>query len=91
MEFTYFKKTGEIYRQTPFGREWDGDDGYNFNYEPEEKAFKEKLKQLVEEEYGNMAWKLVDDFGLFEEVGQGYKDKLKEIFEDEAQESEDNY
>ena len=91
MEFTYFKKTGELYRDTPFGREWDGDTGYNFSYEPEEEIFNEKLKQLVEEEYGTSAWRLVKDFGLFEEVGQGYRDELKDIFEEKAQESEEKY
>ena len=84
----YFKKTGEIYRDTPFGKEWDGDDGYFFNFEPEEEEFKEVLKQLVEERYGEKAWKLVEDFGLFDEVAEGYREELKEYFEDKALEGE---
>ena len=90
IEIKYFKKTGEIYRDTPFGREWDGDDGYYFNYEPDEDEFREALKQLVEEEYGEKAWKLIDDFGLYDEVAKGYEEKLKEHFEDEAIAGEDN-
>ena len=84
IEIKYFKKTGEIYRDTPFGREWDGNDGYYFDYEPEEKEFREALKQLVEEEYGENAWKLVDDFGLYDEVAEGYEEQMKEYFENEA-------
>lgn len=88
--YTYFKKLGEIYRDTAFGREWDGDEGYNFNFTPEEEEFKEALKPLVEEQYGEKAWKLVCDFGLFDEVAEGYEEELKEYFEDEAMESENN-
>ena len=88
--YTYFKKVGEIYRDTPFGREWDGDEGYDFNFTPEEDEFREALKQLVEEGYGEKAWKLVDDFGLYDEVAEGYEKELKEYFEDEAMESENN-
>jgi hypothetical protein len=90
IEIKYFKKTGEIYRDTPFGREWDGDDGYYFNYEPDEDEFREALKQLVEEEYGEKAWALVEDFGLYDEVAAGYEEKLKDYFEEKALEGEDN-
>ena len=88
IKIKYFKKTGEIYRDTPFGREWDGNDGYYFNYEPDEEKFKEVLKELVVEQYGETAWKLVDDFGLYDEVAKGYEEELKEYFEDEALEGE---
>lgn len=88
IKIKYFKKTGEIYRDTPFGREWDGDDGYFFNYEPEEEELKETLKPLVEEQYGETAWKLVEDFGLYDEVAKGYEEELKEHFEDKALEGE---
>lgn len=89
MKFNYFKKTGELYRGTLQGKEYDGDDGYNFEYEPSQEKFEKELKTLVVNDYGESAWKLIADFGLFEDVGAGYKDELKEIFEQEAQLSED--
>lgn len=86
MEITYFKKTGEYRRND----EWDGDIGHKFTFEPDQEEFKKELKKLVVNEYGELAWKMVDDFGLYEEVGAGYKDELKEIFENVAQKTESN-
>ena len=43
--FTYFRKTGEIRRPVNIGGEidyeWDGDEGYDFEYTPNDSDFSE--------------------------------------------------
>ena len=47
MTLEYFYKTGEIYRQVDYGdgpeQEWDGDDGYDFEFEVDSEQIKTAL------------------------------------------------
>ena len=102
--FSYFRKTREIYRDTTFGREWDGDEGYDFTYEPDEKDLKGAVVDLLYETYfkeegfnGNQRLAIkealknfTDDNNNWEELYEYFEDELKEMFEDEAMESENN-
>ena len=86
MEFTYFKKTGEYYRDG----EWDGDAGYKFTFKPTDAELKSELKELVVRDYGERAWDLVENLDLIKEVSADYKEELKEIFEDVAMKREND-
>ena len=86
MEFTYFKKTGEYYRDG----EWDGDAGHKFTFKPTDAELKSELKNLVVRDYDEHAWALVENLDLIEEVSADYKEELKEIFEDVAMKREND-
>lgn len=102
MKFTYFRKTGELYRDVNGGREWDGDEGYEFDYEPESEQVESALTDVIFDEYFGAVTadketlkqikqklnKLIFDIELDEEFGKVFYDELKNYFEDEAQESE---
>ena len=102
MKFTYFRKTGELYRDVNGGREWDGDEGYEFDYEPESEQVESALTDVIFDDYfGNVSAdketlnqirlklnKLIFDIELDEELCKVFYDELKNYFEDEAQESE---
>ena len=79
----YFFKTGEYLDRDG---EYDGDDGHEFHYEVDYEDFREALKELVVEEYGEGAWKMVEDFCLEDEVATMYEEQLKDYFEEEAME-----
>lgn len=85
MKFTYFKKTGEFCRNG----EWDGDCGYEFDYEPSEDKLKKELKTIIVNRYGLNAWELVKDTELYEEVALYFIEELHDAFIDDAMESEE--
>ncbi len=108
--FSYFRKTGEIHRPVNIGGvidyEWDGDEGYYFEYEPNDSDFSEALVEIVTEHYfGDITKKnpelkeelknklsdLISERDFEDDLAEAFEDDLKEWFEDEAQESEDNY
>ena len=103
MEFTYFKKTGELV--DGFGG-WDGDEGYEFAYEVEEHRLKRETVNIIFEEFFNkdmmdvltynQKFKLKEGLQEFIETHCGwdyffneYRDDLKDEFEEEALESEE--
>ena len=107
MIFTYFRKTGELYRDTPFGKEWDGDTGYDFEYEPKEEDLREAVVNILFEAYldkdprisfnkeqqqaiKKVLRTIIDGFDQWEGFYEEFYDELKEYFEDEAMESENN-
>jgi hypothetical protein len=103
MKFTYFRKTGEIYRQGIDGAEWDGDEGYDFDYEVEDSKVESALTEIIfqdnfsditgdKEEREKIRQGLKDflsGLDLTDEIGDVYYDELKDYFESEAQESEE--
>lgn len=97
--FKYFKKTGEIYG--PFG-EWDGDDGYYFNYEVDCEDlldvivdliyidyFETEATELLKEEIKNSLSKMIKEKELFETLFNKYEEDLKDYYEQEALDSQD--
>ena len=86
MTFTYFCKTGEIYRDTQFGKEWDGDTGYDFEYEPRPEDLEKEIKKIIVKKYGDKAWDLICEANLISEVCEHFDDELWEAFEDRAME-----
>lgn len=102
MKFNYFKKTGEIYRNVCGEMEWDGDEGYDFDYEVEADRVEEALADLTFNDYffdqtinNETALKIkqklknfISDIDLSSELSDFYGDRLKDYFEQEAQESE---
>lgn len=53
--FTYFKKTGEYRRPVDYGYgieyEWDGDEGFEFEYQPEEESLKKEVVDILFNRY----------------------------------------
>ena len=47
MKFTYFRKTGEIRREVNGEQEWDGDEGYDFDYEAEYSEVESALQNII--------------------------------------------
>jgi hypothetical protein len=51
MIFEYFYKTGEVYHTVDYGsgpeQEWDGDDGYDFEFEIDSKQIKTALVWII--------------------------------------------
>lgn len=97
MTFRYFKKTGEIRRPVVINGEteyeWDGDEGFEFEHDVDDKELLDAVCNLVDEYYfeGKMNIKnfknFVRDFGLFDTLIEGFEDELHDYFEEEALES----
>ena len=101
MKFNYFRKTGEYYREVDGEREWDGDNGYNFDYEVPKDEIPEALEDIIIDLYFDG---LSDNASFYSLVRQGlrkmlknietddlceqFKDELKDYFEEEALEAE---
>ena len=87
MTFEYFKKTGEIIGKDG---EWDGDEGFLFDYDVDDKDLKKAILILLDEEYFDCKTNLdklkefVNEFDLFDKLKEYYKDELKDYFEEEA-------
>ena len=108
--FSYFRKTGEIRRPVNIGGEidyeWDGDEGYDFDYEPADSDFSEAVVEIVsyyyfweiikknpelKEELKKKVSDLISEMDFEDDLAEAFEDDLKEWFEDKAQESERNY
>lgn len=108
--FTYFRKTGEIRRPVNIGGEidyeWDGYEGYDFEYTPNNSDFSEAVVEIVtdyyfgeiikknpelKEELKNKVSDLISEMDFEDDLAEAFEDDLKEWFKDEAQESESNY
>ena len=83
MKFTYTKITGHYFCKA--SDEWE-EDGIEFTYEPKMEQLTSALQPIIEKEYGFMAWQMIDDLDLIEEVAERYEEELKDIFEQEAME-----
>lgn len=83
MKFTYTKITGHYFCKS--SDEWE-EDGIEFTYQPNYYSLRQEIKLLVIRDYGEKAWEMVEDLDLFECVAEGYKEELKDIFEEEAME-----
>lgn len=83
MKFTYTKITGHY--SCKASDEWE-EDGIEFTYEPTREQLTSALQPIIEKEYGFMAWQMIDDLDLIEEVAEYYEEELKDIFEQEAME-----
>lgn len=85
--FMYFKKTGELYDK--FG-EYDGDDGFWFEYEVEDNKLFKALLELINDYYFESKANLkniksfITDFGMLDDLIEGFEEELKEYFEEEA-------
>lgn len=101
--FRYFRKTGEVIDRLG---EWDGDEGYNFDYTPDDSDFSHAIVEVVtdyyfgdiikncpdiEKELKNKVSNLISEMDFEDDLAEAFEDELKEYFEDEAQESEKNY
>ena len=90
MTFRYFKKTGEI--RDRLG-EWDGDEGFWFDYEVDDKKLLNAVCNLVDEYYFECKMniknfkKFVRDFDMFDTLIEGFEDELNDYFEQEALDS----
>lgn len=92
MTFRYFKKTGEL--RDRLG-EWDGDEGFEFEYDVDDDDLWDAICNLVDEyyfedklNYKNFR-KFVRDFDMFDTLIEGFKDELHDYFEQEALDSLD--
>ena len=83
MKFTYTKITESCYLEETDEIEEFGDE---FDYEPTRYDLERELQPIIEKEYGFMAWQMIDDLDLIEEVAERYEEELKDIFEQEAME-----
>ena len=83
MKFTYTKITGHYFCKASDECE---EDGIEFTYEPTREQLTSALQPIIEKEYGFMAWQMIDDLDLIEEVAERYEEELKDIFEQEAME-----
>lgn len=92
VEFIYFKKTGEIRDEDG---EWDGDDGFEFEYEVDDERLLDAICKLIDEQYfeGKLNHKnfrnFVRDFDMFDTLIEGFEDELYDYFEKEALDSLD--
>ena len=90
VEFTYFKKTGEIRDKDG---EWDGDDGFEFEYEVDDERLLDAICKLIDEQYfeGKLNHKnfknFVRDFDMFDTLIEGFEYELHDYFEQEALDS----
>lgn len=101
--FNYFKKTGEIFDRDG---EWDGDEGYDFEYTVDEEDLLDAVSELLYDDFftkttmtdGSSYFrcvskglkKLISDFGLLDMFADAYEEDLKEYFEEEALDSLNN-
>lgn len=101
MKFNYFRKTGEYYREVDGEREWDGDDGYDFDYEVPKDEIPQALEDIIIHLYFSG---LSDNASFYSLVRQGlrkmlnnietddlceqFEGELKDYFEEEALEAE---
>ena len=101
--YTYFMKTGEMYDRLG---NWDGDDGYDFEYKPDQRDFSNAVIDVVTEYFSEFVTmncpdlkgklrerveELIEEHDLEDDLADAFEDELKEYFEDEAMESERNY
>lgn len=97
MTFRYFKKTGEIIIPVVVDGEteyvWDGDEGFEFDYDVDEGSLLDAVSDLINEYYfeGKLNIKnfkkLLRDFDILEDLVEGFEDELHDYFEQEALES----
>ena len=92
MRFTYFKKTGEF--RDKHG-EWDGDDGFEFDYDVDRADLLDAVCDIVDMCYFGKTLdltkfkKFVREFDLIDILAEEFRDDLHEYFEDEALDSVD--
>lgn len=98
MTFTYFKKTGEIHFEHNGIDDYDGDDGYEFDYEVDDIDVQMAIAEFIYEDYIvstlptnteaqnviNKLWNFISDFDLLETFLNVYHDKLRNMFEQDA-------
>lgn len=103
MIFTYFKKTGEYCSEGVDGPEWDGDEGYNFDYDVDDSDVESALTDIVfDENFSDITndkevrkkikeglKEFISGLCMASEIGDVYYDALKDHFESKAQESEE--
>ncbi len=97
----FFRKTGEIW----INGEWDGDEGYDFNYTPDTDDLEDALVSIVTEYYfgetinENPALEkdltekvrnLIQDCDFGDALADSFEEDLIAWFDTEAQESETN-
>ena len=88
--FRYFKKTGEL--RDRLG-EWDGDEGFEFEYDVDDKELLDAVCDLVDEYYFEDKLNIknfknfIRDFDMLDELIEGFEDELHDYFEQEALES----
>ena len=85
--------------------EWDGDVGYDFDYTPNDEDFSNALIEIVTNHYFGEVFNknpkietylkgvikdVIEEQNLSKKLADFFEDELKEWFEDEAQESENN-
>jgi hypothetical protein len=83
MKFTYTKITGHYFCKA--SDEWE-EDGIEFTYEPTTEQLKSEVKELITRDFGEEAWKMVEELDLVECIAVFYEEELKDIFEQEAME-----
>lgn len=102
--FEYFVKTGEIRRPVNYGNgveyEWDGDEGFEIYYEPDEERMQDEVVDLLFDFYFkenkhkfNIEQTIIikealktftDDNKNWDDLYDDFEDELKDIFEQEA-------
>lgn len=101
MKFTYFKSTGLIHFNHDGFDDYDGDEGYSFDYEVDDLEAHMAIAEFIYEDYLiqempkeanaqsmiNHLWQLASDFDLFDLLAQKYSQELHDYFEQEALES----
>ncbi len=108
--YTYYRETVQYRRPVNINGEieyeYDGGDGYDFDYTPDSKDLREALVEVVinyyfgeqirknpscEKNYKYLVEQLVDGDYCEDVLLDSFEEELKDYFEDEAQESERNY
>ena len=97
--YCYFIKTGENTRFNGIDTEWDGDDGYDFEYDVDDRQLKEGLVSILCEDenlftgYDSTTVKRkiiesfvekIDEVGELDNWADYYEEELKEYFKDDA-------
>lgn len=99
MVLKYFRKTGEYI----VNGDWDGDEGYDFEYEPESQDLHDALVEIVtnyfyedilkvfpelKEKLAKKVEEIIDKHDLEDDLAEAFEEELTDWFEYDAQASE---
>lgn len=104
MKFTYFRKTGEIRREVNGEQEWDGDEGYDFDYEAEYSEVESALQNIIYDNFfsditkneeirkkiQSSIYKFLSRIDVLEPLAEEFRDDIQDYFEEAALESEES-
>ena len=90
MTLEYKVETNSLYRETEYGKEYDGSDYVDITFEPSRQELKDALKTIISKKFFNNDYKAVESFidelDEINDLTETFKEDLQDFFRVDARE-----